>query len=74
MLFGGLMMIVFWGGIMALALVILRAFLRSNSQADGSKRSSPSATGPALEFLNERYAKGKIDWEGFEAIRGDLTT
>ena len=72
MLFGGLMMIPFWAGIIALAVVILRAFLRGNSRAVSSEPSGPSASGSALETLNERYAKGEIDREEFESIRLDL--
>ena len=72
MLFGGLMMILFWGGIIALAVVILRAFFGGNSRTASSEASSPSASGSALETLNERYAKGEIDREEFESIRLDL--
>ncbi len=72
MLFGGLMMILFWGGIIALAIVILRAFLGGSSRAVSSGPSSASGSGSALEILNERYAKGEIDREEFESIRLDL--
>ncbi len=72
MLFGGLMMILFWGGIIALAIVILRAFLGGSSRAVSSGPSSSSGSGSALEILNERYAKGGIDREEFESIRLDL--
>ncbi len=72
MLLGGLMMILFWAGIIALAVVILRAFLRGNSRAASSEPSSPPTPGSALETLNERYAKGEIDREEFKSIRLDL--
>ncbi len=72
MLFGGLMMILFWGGIIALAVVILRTFIVGNSRAVSSGPSSASSSGSALEILNERYAKGEIDREEFEFIRLDL--
>ena len=72
MLFGGLMMILFWGGVIALAVVILRAFIGGSSRAVSSGPSSASASGSALEILNERYAKGEIDREEFESIRLDL--
>ena len=72
MLFGGLMMILFWGGIIALAVVILRAFIGGSSRAVSSGPSGESASGSALEILNERYAKGEIDREEFQSIRLDL--
>ncbi len=66
MLLGGLMMLLFWGGLIALAVVIIRSF------AGGTSSSSQSGSKPSLQILEERYAKGEISQEEFEAIRADL--
>ena len=63
MLFGGLMMILFWGGVIALAVVILRAFFRDNFRSVRPDPSSPSASGTALEIPNERDAISEVDRE-----------
>jgi putative membrane protein len=67
MLFGGLMMLFFWGGLIALAVVIIRSFAR------GASSSGQGNDKPALQILEERYAKGEISQEEFETIRTDLS-
>jgi putative membrane protein len=67
MIFGGLMMLLFWGGLIALAVVIIRSFARGNSSS-GQRSDKPS-----LQILEERYAKGEISQEEFETIRADIT-
>ncbi len=67
MLFGGLMMLFFWGGLIALAVVIIRSF------SGGTSDSRQSSDKPALQIVEERYAKGEISQEEFEAIRADLS-
>lgn len=69
MLFGGLMMLFFWGGLIALAVVIIRAFSRPGSQASGE---GGQVRGSALEILNSRYARGEITKKEFDAIRRDI--
>ncbi len=71
MLFGGLLMLLFWGGLIILAFFVVRALVRS-----GSARSGPPAPGGnrALDILKERYARGEITKEQFEQIRQDLIT
>ena len=70
MLFGGLMMLFFWGGLIALAVVIIRSFTRG---ASSSGQEGPPDNKPALQILEERYAKGEISQEEFETIRADLS-
>ncbi len=67
MLIGGLMMLLFWGGLIALAVVIIRSF------SGGTSDSGQSRDKPALQIVEERYAKGEISQEEFEAIRADLS-
>ncbi len=74
MILGGLMMLLFWGVIIALIVLALRALSRS-----GSGRTTPPA-GPsgqagdqALEILRERYARGEITKDEYTTMRQDLT-
>jgi len=66
MLFGGLMMLLFWGGLIALAVVIIRSF------GGGTSGSGQGSDKPALQILEERYAKGEISQEEFETMRADI--
>ena len=70
MLFGGLMMLLFWGGLIALAVVIIRSFAGGKS-GYGTARSPRNK--PALQILEERYAEGEISQEGFESIRAGIS-
>jgi len=62
MLFGGLLMIVFWGGIIVLIVVVVRWLSGSGS---GRHERSAGRSG-AQEILRERYARGEIDHDEFE--------
>jgi putative membrane protein len=72
MLSGGLMMVLFWGGLIALAVLILRTFSSSQQRA-GSVSALPSSN-TALDILKERYAQGEITKAEFEEMRDDLKT
>lgn len=63
--FGGLMMLVFWGVIIAL-IVLAVHWLRDNS-GTGGKRSAD-----ALDILRERLAKGEIDEEEYRRRKAAL--
>lgn len=65
-LFGGAMMIVSWAVIILLAVLIIRA-LRG-----GRKGGEPERGGRAMDILKERYAKGEIGKEEYEAKKKDL--
>lgn len=64
----GLMMVVFWGGLIALVVLLVR----------GSFRSGQTTTTPpqrdANEVLAERYARGEIDEDEFTRRREVLRT
>lgn len=62
MLFGSLMMVVFWGGIILVVVLAIR-WLSGGSQHGNSGRPNRS---DALEILRERFARGDIDKEEFE--------
>ena len=74
MIFGGLLTLLFWGVIIALIVLAVRALSRS-----GSGQATPSASAPgqardqALEILRERYARGEISKDEFNSMRQDLT-
>lgn len=67
MLFGGLVMVLFWGGIIALIVSSMRGRNRNEGEAVFQQRPTP------LEFLQERYARGEIDKREYEERRKDLS-
>ncbi len=60
-----LMMVVFWGGIIALVVWII-VKLTKRSGIDAEKRNP-------LDIAKERYAKGEITKEEFDRIKKDLS-
>lgn len=60
-MFGGLMMILFWGIVIALILFAVK-WVSDNRGAGGPRRD-------ALEILRERFASGDIDEEEFDRRR-----
>jgi putative membrane protein len=66
MLFGGLMMVLFWGAVIALAVFLVRGLTRGRGDAMVQPRPT------ALDILQERYARGEIDREEYEQRRHDL--
>ncbi len=73
MMFGGLMMLLFWGGLIALGFLAFRALTRSGGWQSGNANASTDQPGNnALAILKERYARGEIDKEQYERMRSDL--
>lgn len=70
MWFGGwwtaLWMLLFWAGVILLVVWAVRA------ATGDSQRTSRSEQGRALHILEERFARGEIDREEFEARRSVL--
>ena len=64
MAFGGLWMVVFWGGLIALIVWGVRKL----TQRDGS-----TSKGSPLDIARERYAKGEISREEFNQFKNDLS-
>jgi len=75
MMFGGVMMLLFWGGLILLGWLLIRNVFssgrRSGVQQDNPPKGSPP-TNTALEILKERYARGEITKAEFEEIRRDI--
>jgi putative membrane protein len=61
---GGLMMLLFWGVLIALVVFLIRGFGAPPSQAE-KKWSAPDA----WEILAQRFARGEISVEEFEQRR-----
>ncbi|MFQ5614740.1 MAG: SHOCT domain-containing protein [Anaerolineae bacterium] len=73
MLFGGLMMLLFWGGLFALLVLAVRAFA-GGGPSTSSGGSAPSRPDTALNILKERYARGEISRADFEEMREVLNS
>jgi putative membrane protein len=73
MIFGGLIMLLFWGGLLIAVFFIIRAALRSDTR-QGPRRNGSPATGSKtpLDILKERYARGEISKAEYEQMREDL--
>lgn len=63
MLFGGVWMFLFWGGLIAL---IVWGITRLTRRDELTTKHAP------LEVVKERYARGEINKEQFEQIKKDL--
>jgi putative membrane protein len=67
---GALMMLLFWGGLLALVFFTVRALTRPGRRADG-----PKGTGDtALDILKKRYARGEISKSEYHEMRQQLET
>jgi putative membrane protein len=66
---GGLIMLLFWGGLIALVFFAIRAFSGS-----GSRNAQTNTGETALGILKKRYARGEISKEEYDSIRQDLDT
>ena len=63
------MILLFWGGRILLAVVIIRA---SSEGASRSNKAEAPGDKTALQILEERYAKGEVSREEFETIRAEI--
>jgi putative membrane protein len=66
MIFGGVLMIIFWVGVIWLVVWGVRKIARGS---DGTS----SGTRSALDIARERYARGEITKEQFEQYKKDLS-
>jgi putative membrane protein len=62
MIFGSVMMLLFWGGIIIVIVLAVRWISGGSSQGTAL----PPSRNRALEILEERFARGEIDKEEFE--------
>jgi putative membrane protein len=72
-LFGFLLMLLFWGGIIALAVWLVSLLFPG---ATGQSTSTPDGNGregeTALEILKKRYAHGELSRHEYQQMRQDL--
>lgn len=66
---GLLLMLVFWGGVIAAAVWLVSVLF---PRQDRGSTSQPDQDLSALEILNKRYVKGEITREQYELMRQDL--
>jgi putative membrane protein len=66
MLGGGLMMFLFWGGLIALAVWGITRMTRHSGYYSTTNQTP-------IDIAKERYAKGEINKEQFEQIKKDLS-
>ncbi|PJK30341.1 hypothetical protein CVT23_07355 [Minwuia thermotolerans] len=69
MLFGGIMMVLFWGGVIALIILLVRWLGSSHGQSFAGGNGQRSS---ARHILDERFARGEIDREEYEERRRAL--
>ena len=66
----GLMMLLFWGGLVVLAVLLVRGLFPGGGQLP----SGPAGHEPtARQILDQRYARGEITREQFEQMKRDLS-
>jgi putative membrane protein len=71
MLFGGILMLLFWGAIITAAVFAIRALSRSNQSGRNNDYLIGQRHDP-LEILKERYARGEITRDQYQEIKKDL--
>ncbi|GAB4577372.1 MAG: hypothetical protein Fur0022_01030 [Anaerolineales bacterium] len=64
--FGLILMVLFWGGLIALAVWLVKALFSS-----GRANYPPAGNNPR-EILDQRYARGEINREEYELMKRDL--
>jgi len=71
MLIGGLVMLLFWGIVIVLAVWVIRALTRPERDR-GVGGPSTLQENSAIEILKQRYARGEISREEYQNMRRDL--
>jgi putative membrane protein len=71
MIIGGLLVLLFWGGVIALAVWAIRALTRPDGTRD-ERRLSTNSDHAAVDILKQRYARGEISREEYQDMRRDL--
>lgn len=69
MLLGGLIMLVFWVGLITITVVAVHAVWNSGSE---QRSSSSGSVDEPLEIARQRYARGEITREEFLELKKDL--
>ena len=66
---GLILMLIFWGGLIALAIWLVKTLFASSQRSAGTARDvEPNAS----RILDQRYARGEITREQYELMKNDL--
>lgn len=71
-LIGLLFMVLFWGGLILLAVLVVRALFPSGSRDSSKDMPSGKSTSSPKEILDQRYARGELTREQYETMKEDL--
>ena len=63
----GIIMLIFWTMVIATVVLLISGAVSNRSSAYGK-----NAETPALDILKQRYARGEIDQETYEAMKREL--
>jgi putative membrane protein len=69
MIFGLFLLLVFWGGLIALAIWLVKSMFASSQRFSGT---SPDRELNAVKILDQRYARGEITREQYLQMLDDL--
>lgn len=70
----GLMMVLFWGGLIALVVLAVRGLSGGGTGRGEAAPPYSEARQTPLEIAQARYAKGEINRDEYETLRRDLQT
>jgi putative membrane protein len=73
MWWGGLTMVLFWGGLIALVVLAVRGLSGGTGRSEAAPPRSEARQTP-LEIAQARYAKGEINRDEYETLWRDLQT
>jgi putative membrane protein len=68
--FGMIMMLLFWALVIAGIVFLIQKLVRSSG--DKTSRSNKGADSNAMDILKERYARGEITQDEFEAMKKEI--
>lgn len=68
-LFGLILMLLFWVGLILLAVWLAKALFQGNRSTGSSSR----PTNSAREILDQRYARGEITREQYDLMKQDIS-
>jgi putative membrane protein len=69
MIFGLLFLLIFWGGLIAFAIWLVKSLFASSQRFSSTSQDRELNAG---EILNQRYARGEITREQYELMKSDL--
>ena len=69
MIFGLILMFIFWGGLIALAVWLVKSLFVGKQRFSGNSQGRELSAG---EILDQRFARGEITREQYEMMKSDL--